>query len=155
MSCTIDYWNFSTSKTSSINSSLDFNIHDTDNSVGKLSKTFDNGNCAVEIFFHFQKALDPVDHCILLDKLHIYGIRGIAHDWFSSYMDKRHQSVMYNIFESDYKELKCGVSQGSLLGPLLFLININHLPSVSKLFMPIILLMIPIVSALTKSRWCR
>ena len=64
-----------------------------------LVKALDNGNYAVEIFLDFQNAFDTVDHCILLDKLHIYGIRGMAHDMFSSYMSKRHQSIMYDYFE--------------------------------------------------------
>ena len=59
-----------------------------------LVKALDNGNCAVGIFLDFQKALDTIDHCILLHKHRICGIRGVAHDWFSSYMSKRHQSVM-------------------------------------------------------------
>ena len=106
-----------------------------------LLKALDNGNCAVGIFLDFQKAFDICDHCILLDKLHIYGICGIAHDWFVSYMSKRHQSVMYNNFESDYKEIKCGVPQCCVLP--LFFIYINDFPSVSKLFMPILFAFCP------------
>ena len=90
------------------------------------------------IYLDFQKAFDTVDHCILLDQLHIYGIRGIVHDWFSSYLSGRLQSAMYNTHESDPVEIKCGVTQGYILGPLLFLIYINDLASVSKLFMPIL-----------------
>ena len=60
------------------------------------------------------------------------------HDWFSIYLSNRFQSALYNNFESDYKEIKCGVSQGSILVPLLFLIYINDLPSVSKFFLPIL-----------------
>ena len=103
-----------------------------------LVKAFDDGNCAVGIFLDFQKAFDTVDHCILLDKIHIHGIRGIAFDWFSSCLSNRFQSVLYNNFESDYKEIKCGVPQGSILGPLFFLIYINDLPSVCKFFLPIL-----------------
>ena len=103
-----------------------------------LVNALDDGTCAIGIFLDFQKAFDTVDHCILLDKLHIYGIHGIAYDWFSSYLSNRFQSVFHNNFESDYKEIKCGVPQGSILGPLPFLICINYLPSVSKFFLPIL-----------------
>ena len=106
--------------------------------VENLVTALDNGNCAVGLFLDFQTALDTVDHCILLDKLSFYGVRGIAHDWFYSYLSNRSQSVNYNDHESDLKMMKCGVPQGSILGPLLFLICINDLPSVSKYFMPIL-----------------
>ena len=87
--------------------------------VENLVTALDNGNCAVGLFLDFQKAFDTVDHCILLDKLSFYGVRGIAHDWFYSYLSNRSQSVHYNDHESDLKMMKCGVPQGSILGPII------------------------------------
>ena len=103
-----------------------------------LHNALDKGECAIGIFLDFQKAFDTVNHGILLDKLSHYGIRGPAYDWFSSYLNERYQFVVYNGCESEHKFIQCGVPQGSILGPWLFLIYINDLPSVSNLFMPIL-----------------
>ena len=80
--------------------------------IENLANAIDNGNCAVGIFLDFQKAFDTVDHCILLDKLYVYGIRGLAFDWFSSYLHNRQQLVNYCGCESDLKTIKCGVPKG-------------------------------------------
>ena len=95
-----------------------------------LVTALDSGNCAIGLFLDFQKAFDTVDNCILLDKLLSYGVFGIAHVWFNSYLSNRLQSVNYNGQESDFKLMKCGVPQDSILGPLLFLIY--DLPNVSN-----------------------
>ena len=70
----------------------------------------------------------PVDHEILLKKLKIYGVTGLEHDWFISYLDNRKQFCRIDGTSSDKKEINCGAPQGSCLGPLSFLIYINYLP---------------------------
>ena len=93
--------------------------------VENIRNPLDNGECAIGIFLDFQKAFDTVDHEILLDKLYNYWIRGIALDWFSSYLSNRFQIVSYNSCETEPKKMTYGVPQGSILGPRLFLLYIN------------------------------
>ena len=99
------------------------------NMIQQIREIIDNGNIAVGIFVDFQKAFDTVNHEILLQKLKHYGIRGIANAWFKSYLEKRKQYVTINGTDSQTNNIDHGVPQGSVLGPLLFLIYINDLNS--------------------------
>ena len=79
------------------------------------------------VFIGLEKAFDTVNHGILLYKLNHCGIRGVANQWFASYLSNRHQKVLINGEASQRLPITCGVPQGSILGPLLFLIYINDM----------------------------
>ena len=88
----------------------------------------DKGRFAATVLLDLKKAFDTVDHDILLQKLEKYGVIGLEHIWFSSYLKSRRQLCRVNGVASNMEEIKCGVPQGSCLGPLLFLIYLNDLP---------------------------
>ena len=88
----------------------------------------DKGKYTGLIFIDLKKASDTVDHEILLKKLRTYGVTGLKHDRFISYLDNRKQFCRIDGTSSDVKGIHCGVPQGSCLGSLLFLIYINDLP---------------------------
>jgi hypothetical protein len=79
------------------------------------------------IFCDLSKAFDTISHAILLSKLNIYGVCGLANDWIRSYLSGRSQYVDIESVKSSQQSIQCGVPQGSILGPLLFLISINDI----------------------------
>jgi retron-type reverse transcriptase len=105
-----------------------------------LLKNMYNGELNCVVFLDVRKAFDSINHEILLDKMHhFFGITGTQLKWFESYLNNRVQQCLINGQLSSPKTITCGVPQGSIMGPLLFLLYINDMPdslsySVSSLY---------------------
>ena len=89
-----------------------------------IQKQLDARKYTAGVFVDLKKAFDAVDHNIILEKLDYYGLRGVAKDWFCSYINNQKQYVTLNGSNSSIKPILTGVPQGPVLGPLLFLIYI-------------------------------
>ena len=95
--------------------------------ISQLTIQKADGKIACGTFIDLEKASDTANHDIQFEKLDHYVIRGISNDWFTSHLSDRSQYISINTFNSDYRTIKHGVSQSSVLRPLLFLIFINDL----------------------------
>ena len=98
--------------------------------IEKITNAIDNKMISIGIFIDLKKAFDTINHSILVQKLSYYGLRGVASKWISSYLENQSQFVSYNNVNSDIQNINCGILQGSILGPSLFILYINDLCNV-------------------------
>ena len=102
--------------------------------IDKIQKAIDERDFSCGIFLDLRKAFDAVNHEILIKKLEHYGLRGVAKHWFESYLRGRYQTVTVNNTKSSTNITSCGVPQGSVLGPILFVLYVNDFHHSSNLF---------------------
>ena len=101
--------------------------------IDHISNNLDNGKVPFSIFLDLSKAFDTLDHTILTQKLKHYGIKGCALKLLQNYLSNRKQYVELNNVKSEMCEIKTGVPQGSILGPLLFVIYVNDIYKASSI----------------------
>ena len=101
--------------------------------VDKINNAVEKNETTIGVYLDLSKAVDTIDHDILLHTLYYYGFRRIVLDWFRDYLSNRTQYVSYNNNKSDLKTILCGVLQGPILGPLLFILYINDITNTSTL----------------------
>ena len=106
--------------------------------VDKIFDSFEKEQFTLGVFIDLPKAFDTVDHSILLKKLKLFGVTDKNLLWFQSYLSNRKQYIeIGENSKADPKYVTCGVPQGSILGPLLFLVYVNGLPNAPRLLDPI------------------
>ena len=100
----------------------------------KIYKNLHDKLSTLAVYIDFSKCFDTLNRDILIKKLELYGVRGLPLELFKSYLQNRYQAVKINSTISDFKLINAGVPQGSVLGPILYLIYVNELPYISDQF---------------------